>query len=93
MRAWGDYVPTGQEEDLHWMETRLKRKYEIKTEWFEPRSYHETTVEIFNLFVAWASEGIKYEADFRHAGFMINELNLDESGDVVTHGARRGQYQ
>ena len=81
-----DYVSSGSEESLKWMESQLKNKYEIKTKWLGPKAHHEKEVKILNRVVSWTNEGIKYEADPRHAELMIQEMKLNESKDVVTPG-------
>ena len=84
-----DYVPSGQEADPKWMETRLQTKYEIKTKWLGPRVRHEREVKISNRVVPWIGEGIKYEADPRHAEFMIKR----KAGLAVTRTRRLNNHE
>ena len=79
----GDYVSSGSEGNLKWMETRFKSKYEIKTKWLGPGDNHDKDVKILNRIVSWTREGVKHEADPRHAELMGKDLNLSDSKDVL----------
>ena len=57
-----DYVSSGKEKNLKWMEEQLKDKYEIGTKWLGPGPQHEKEIKISNRIVAWTNKGISYEA-------------------------------
>ena len=81
-----DYVSSGRGDDLKWMESRLKAKYQIKTKWLGPKNEHEQKVKVLNRVVAWTDKGIVYEAVPRHAELMIEDFKLKDSKNVVTQG-------
>jgi hypothetical protein len=46
-------------------------------------------VRILNRIVTWTNEGIRHEADQRHAEIIVRELGLNESSNsVVTPGVK-----
>ena len=79
-------MSVGKEEDFKWMETCLKRKYEIKTKWLGPGKQHSQEIRVLNRIITWESEGIGYEADPRHVEILVEELGFASCATVGTPG-------
>ena len=60
----GDYVPVGKGNDLQWLESRLKHKYQINIKWFGPNEDHDREVRVLNAIITWSREGMGHEVDF-----------------------------
>ena len=71
-----DYISVGMEEDLLWLEMRMKTKYEIRTKLLGPQQHHSQEVKVLNRILTWGQNGISYEADPRHAEIMIKGVGV-----------------
>ena len=81
-----DYISVGEEQDLKWLEARLKDKYEMKTKMLGPDEAHSQEVRVLNRVMAWGQAGIGYEADPRHVEIIIKDFGLEGCNPVSTPG-------
>ena len=81
-----DYVSVGHAEDLQWLESRLKDKYEIKTKWLGPAEEHSSEVRVLNRIPTWIHDGIGYEADPRHVEILVGHFGLKGCTSAGTPG-------
>ena len=81
----------GRDEDLDWLQGVLTQIFEIKIrERLGPEKHDDKHMRILNRCVEWGPDGIKYEADPRHAEIIVRELGLDKSSSVIsTPGAKK----
>ena len=79
-----DFTVTGPTAGLQWMQRRLEQKYEIKAHYLGPESGMKDEIQILNRTLRWTKEGITYEADQRHAEFVIKEVNMKKANAVST---------
>ena len=84
-----DFTCSGSEEDLAWLEEKMKEKFEIKVEILGPDARrHKQEIRVLNRVLRWTKEGIQYEPDQRHAEIVVRELGLTEAKKVTTPGCR-----
>ncbi len=81
-----DFTSTGTENQLRWLDTQLKSRFEIKTDYLGPGDNHAKQLRILNRILSWEHDGIAYEADQRHAEIIIKSMNVQKS--VSTPGSR-----
>lgn len=85
-----DLTLLGREDQLDWFKGLIKERFVIKEikERFEIKD--DKSIRILNRIGEWSSEGIKYEADQRHAEIIVNELGLKgESRSSNVPGEKR----
>jgi hypothetical protein len=85
-----DFTLLGNERSLDWFRTMIQGKFEVKLRGrLGPDVGDNKSIRILNRIVTWDNQGIKYEADQRHAEIIIRQLGLNEkSNSVVTPGMR-----
>ena len=84
-----DFTCSGTEENLMWLEARMKAKFEIKCEILGPSlERHKQEIRILNRVLTWTADGIVYEPDQRHAEIVMRELGLEDAKPVSTPGCR-----
>ncbi len=84
-----DFTATGSEYQMKWLETRMKEKFEVKSEMLGPsKDRHQQEIRVLNRVLTWTDAGITYEADQRHAEIAISELGLEQAKAVATPGTR-----
>lgn len=75
-----DYVSTGKQEHLTWMQQQFEKKYTVKTRTLGPGKDHVKQINILNRIGTWDNtNGIRYEADPRHAEIILKQLQLEEA--------------
>jgi hypothetical protein len=96
-----DYAIVGEDAELNWIESEIRKEFEIKTTRFGPGSHRrgrqaapvgpvgeKSEVSILGRILEWRDEGITFEADPRHAEIIIRELGLAEGKPVTTPGVK-----
>eukprot|EP00959_Pyramimonas_sp_CCMP1952_P374745 7848401-Pyramimonas_sp.AAC.1 len=79
-----DFTLLGSEFDLDWFEKKIKEEFEVKVRGrLGPGEEDMKAIRILNRIIEWTKEGLRYEADQRHAEIIVKELVL-ESGKVRT---------
>ena len=65
-------------ESLDWFENEIKRKFEVKVRGrLGPEDGDDKSIRILNRVVDWGEEGIRYEADQRHAEIIVREMGVE----------------
>ena len=77
-----DFVSVGDVEDIKWLQNKLEERFELKTTVVGKEE--ESEGRILNRIIRCTKQGWEYEADQRHAEFVINALNLQEAKPVST---------
>ena len=81
-----DFTSTGREKDLRWLDSKLRAKFEIKTDILGPSKDYAKQVRVLNRVTTWTDDGITYEADQRHAEIIVGSLEVTKA--VSTPGSR-----
>ena len=73
-----DYVSSGRQTDLEWMEVQLQAAYEIQTQklWLDAGCVPKG--KVLNRIVRCDESGWSLEADPRHAELIIEQLGVGE---------------
>ena len=72
-----DFTVLGWESSLDWFRRQISDKFEVKFRGrLGPEDTDDKSIRILNRIATWDDEGIKYEADQRHADIIIKELGL-----------------
>ena len=79
-----DYLCTGDESQLLWLESSLKSRYEIKSVMLGGGKDDEQEMRVSNRIITWTPQGIAYEPDQRHVEIILNELALENAKPVNT---------
>ena len=70
-----DFVSSGFEIDLRWLDQGLREKYALKTSMVGEAHVLKKEVRVLNRIIRWhCGKGATIEADPRHAQILINEL-------------------
>ena len=85
-----DVTVLGHPEQLDWFRSSIQDRFEVKFRGrLGPGIKDDKSIRILNRVVEWTDQGIKYEADQRHAEIIIKQLGLnDRSKPVVTPGSK-----
>jgi hypothetical protein len=81
-----DYVSSGDDADLVWLESELGKAYEIKTQKLGLSKGWESQGKVLNRIVSCTPEGWTVEADPRHAELIVEQLGVDGARAVVSPG-------
>ena len=81
-----DYVSTGLQTDLDWLETELSKAYEIQTQKVGPGSNQDKEGKVLNRIVRCTGDGWEYEADPRHAELIVEQLGVSGSRTLTSPG-------
>ena len=81
-----DFFIVASDEELEWIITQLKRKYEIKSQKLGPRKEDLKEIRFLNRTVRWKREGIEYEPDQRHSDLLVRDLGLEGAKPLSTPG-------
>ena len=81
-----DYFSSGLSDDLTWLQSRLEKRFEIKTQRISGKSDHEKEGKILNRAVRWTQRGYEVEADPRHAELVIKQLDASSMKAISTPG-------
>ena len=80
-----DFTVLGHTSDLDWFRAQIKGKYEVKFRGrLGPEENDDKSIRILNRIVEWTREGIRYEADQRHAELIVKEMGFQEGSKSVT---------
>ena len=82
------FTSCGPESAIEWLKAKINTTYDSKHDILGPCSKHEKTIRVLNRVLSWSSDGIRYEADQRHADIVISELGLKDSKPVSTPGSK-----
>ncbi len=77
-----DFVTVGKVEEVQWLRQKLEERFELKTTVVGKEE--EPEGRILNRIVRCTEKGWEYEADQRHAEFLIKALNLQEANPLST---------
>jgi len=85
-----DFTLLGNDSALDWFKVKIQERFEVKFKGrLGPDNTDNKAVRILNRIVTWTNEGIRYEADQRHAEIIVRQLGLtEESNSAVTPGIR-----
>jgi hypothetical protein len=81
-----DYVSSGRQADLDWMEIQLQAAYEIQTQKLGLGENCVSEGKVLNRIVRCSEEGWSLEADPRHAELIIEQLGVGELRAAATPG-------
>ena len=84
-----DFTLLGTDAELNWFRNKISIRYDVK---FRGRlgigEGDDKSIRILNRIVEWGEEGIKYEADQRHAEIITRDLGLIGGKYVVSLGVK-----
>ena len=83
-----DFVSEAPKKELLWLDSELKKFFELKTEILGPEKDETRELRILNRVLRWESEGITWEADQRHAEIIIQQLGLEGSKPLSSPGCK-----
>ena len=78
-----DFVSTGSDSSLKWLESILTKEFKIKTSKIGPDKSDEKELKILNRIIRYTNNGIELEADLRHAELIVSQLGLTESKELT----------
>ena len=81
-----DFVCVGEAEDLKWLESRLKERFEIKSKTMGLKEGESREERILNRVIRVSENGWEYEADQRHADLIIRETGADKMSPLSHPG-------
>ena len=74
-----DFTILGSEDALNWFKAQIEMNYEIDFKArLGPDKGDTKVVKLLNRIIEWHREGIKMEADPRHAEIIIRQLGLED---------------
>ena len=74
-----DFTLLGNSVALDWFRDKIQGKFEVKFRGrLGPDNGDNKSVRILNRIVTWTNEGIRYEADQRHAELIIRHMGLSD---------------
>ena len=82
-----DFVSTGAEPSLKWLESILNKEFKIKTSIIGPDKNDNKEIKILNRIIRYTEHGIELEADLRHAELIVAQLGLKESKELSCSAA------
>ena len=90
-----DFTILGNEIELDWFRERISDKFEVKFRArLGPGGKDDTSVRLLNRVIEWTPQGIRYEADQRHAELIARGMGLnDRTNSVVTPGGKKDEEQ
>ena len=82
-----DFTSLATDENLKWFSSELSKVLKISDRGIlGPEPHHVREIRLLNRILAWYDDGIRYEADQRHAEILIDALKLSDSKGVETPG-------
>ena len=82
----GDIVMVGRRKWLEEAHKGMTKRYDVKTKWIGPGKVDSKSGQVLGRVVTYASEGVKYEADPRHAEIVVEAMNLTDAKPVGAPG-------
>ena len=83
-----DFIAVGLEADVAIVRKSLEEKYKIKVDVVGGDKDDKREVRILNRVIRYCSDGIRLEADPRHAELVVRELGLDNAKSSKTPGSK-----
>ena len=85
-----DFMAAGEDRDLKEVEDMLARKYKITADVLGPDlgKGQKQELKILNRIIRWRPDGLRLEADPRHAEMVIEHYGLGEGKPVKTAGVK-----
>ena len=83
-----DFSALGEEDDLRWLEAKMREKYELKVRGllgFDPSD--DKSIRVLNRIISIVGDGVEWEADPRHAQLIVEQLGLTKAKAVATPGS------
>ena len=81
-----DYVSTGVEENLRWLEAELAKKFAIKTTVAGHNAGLASEVKALNRIMRATPRGWEFEGDQRHGELIVEETGMKSAKGVSTAG-------
>eukprot|EP00973_Karenia_brevis_P066489 9242322-Karenia_brevis.AAC.1 len=69
-----DFVSTATGNALRWLESAIRKSFEITTTVIGPEREDKKQVRVLNRTITYANGGIEYEPDPRHAELIVKDL-------------------
>ena len=88
-----DFVSSGAEEDLRWLEEQMKVRFEIKTQMLGHGQNLEKEGKILNRILRVTEKGWEYEADQRHGEIIVQAMGLACAKGVSSPGEESKHWQ
>ena len=82
-----DFVSTGTDSSLKWLESILTKEFKIKSSKIGPEKSDDKVLKIRNRIIRYTQNGIELEADLRHAELIVSQLGLTESKELTCPAA------
>ena len=79
-----DIVSSGNRSDLKWLETELRKRFDIKVDFLGLGAGMRRELKILNRVFRVDDEGFSVEADPRHVQILINECAMQEANATTT---------
>ena len=80
-----DFTVLASCEQLDWFRGCISSKFEVKYRGrLGPNQNEQHSIRILNRVLEWTSEGLRYEADQRHAEIIIKQLGLRVDSKAVS---------
>ena len=87
-----DFTLLGSTGDLDWFRTQIETRFEVKFRGrIGPEDSDDKSIKLLNRVIEWTPEGIRYEADQRHAEIIIESLGLRDNSKSVNTPGLNGQ--
>ena len=84
-----DFTVLGDRLQLDWFRAQIAMRYEVKMRGrLGPSGDDKKSIRILNRVVQWTPEGIRYEADQRHAEIIVQQLGMEKANPVSTPGIK-----
>ena len=84
-----DFTAIGEDSDLNWYECELAKYFELKIRGRLGAGDQDIKeIRIINRILRIDDQGLKYEADPRHAEILIQSLGIANAKSVVSPGVK-----
>lgn len=80
-----DFTILGDEKGLNWFQKEIKKRFEVKVRGrIGPGVKDDKSIRLLNRVFEWSKEGIKVEADQRHAELIVQDMGLNLGSKGLT---------
>ena len=84
-----DFTSLATENNLKWLTEQFKTRFEIKDKGILGPDIHDAKeVRLLNRIIAWDPDGIRLEADQRHAEILVRQLGLESAKGLDLPGVK-----
>ena len=83
-----DFVFVGSPDSTEWVRKELAKKFEIKSKTLGQHPGNLKETRVLNRVIRVTERGWEYEADQRHADFIVEGLCLERAESVLTPGEK-----